>query len=54
MPRLHESKETLNAIREKALRYTIQRGTFKERSVFNEGRSVVSFAEICAAVSRTH
>ncbi|MFT6903832.1 MAG: hypothetical protein ACJAS1_000477 [Oleiphilaceae bacterium] len=52
MARLPESKETLDAIREKALRYTIQRGTFKKPSVFNVGRNVVSFSELCAMANQ--
>ncbi|MFT6029428.1 MAG: hypothetical protein ACI8O8_001164 [Oleiphilaceae bacterium] len=52
MARLPESKETLDAIREKALRYTIQRGTFKKPSVFNVGRNVISFSELCAMANQ--
>lgn len=52
MARLPESKETLEAIKEKALKYTIQNGTFMKPSVFRPGKAVTTFSEMCARVNR--
>ena len=52
MARLTESKQTIDAIKKKALSNAMRLGTYKTRSVFTPGRSIISFSEICAKVSR--
>lgn len=51
MARLADSQQTIDAIKKKALRNALKLGTYKTRSVFNGGRKVISFAEICSKVS---
>lgn len=51
MARLTESKETIDAIRIKAFGNAMKLGTYKTRSVFSEGRRVISFSEICSKIS---
>lgn len=52
MARLTESKQTFDAIKEKALQNAMKLGTYKTRSEFSLGRSVISFSDICSKVSR--
>ena len=52
MARLTESKQTIDAIKKKALSNAMRLGTYKTRSVFTPGRSIISFSEICSKVSR--
>jgi hypothetical protein len=47
MARLIESKETLDAIRVKALSNAKELGTYNTRSSFQLGRKVLTFSELC-------
>ncbi len=48
MARLTESREVLNSIHQKALKYAMFKGTYGTRSQFKPGKRIVSFAEECA------
>jgi hypothetical protein len=52
MARLQENPQTIDAIKKKALQNAMKLGTYKTRSTFNEGRTVISFADICSKASR--
>lgn len=47
MPRIEESKETLEAIREKADRNAKENKTYGTKAIFDLGRGVISFEERC-------
>ncbi|MFD2231167.1 hypothetical protein [Alkalimarinus sediminis] len=52
MARLTESKQTFDAIKEKAFQNAVKLGTYKTRSTFSPGRAVISFSDICSKASR--
>jgi hypothetical protein len=52
MARLRESKETLDAIRVKALLNAKELGTYNTRSSFELGRKVITFSELCHRPTR--
>ena len=52
MAKLKESKETLDAIRTKAFLNAKKLGTYNTRSSFDQGRNILTFADICSRASR--